>query len=142
MRIPCVGRYQHSVFFRPPLCLKHMNRPLLAIGLYVWLCDRLGITRQHLRRRSFAGDWTLNAALSDDPERMLVERLEKERQRFARLRREYEILRPPDAPPDIDVDAPPPNRPQQRPWQKQREENFRRMLGITKTLHIQQSGTV
>jgi hypothetical protein len=144
MRFPCVGRYQPSgVFFPPSLCLKHMNRPLFAIGLYV--CSAIASANYDAtsaRGVSLAGDWALNAALSDDPERMLSERLEKERQRFARLRREYEILQPPGAPPDIDVDAPPPNRPEQRPWQKQREENFRRMLGITKTLHIQQSGTV
>jgi hypothetical protein len=118
-----------------------MNRPLLAIGLYV--CSAIASANYDAtsaRGVSLAGDWALNAALSDDPERMLVERLEKERQRFARLRREYEILRPPGAPPDLD--APPPSRREQRPWQKQREENFRRMLGITQTLQIRQTGAL
>ncbi len=120
-----------------------MSRRLLALGLY--LCSAIASANYDAasaRGVSLAGDWTLNVALSDDPERMLAERLEKERQRFERLRREVEMSRPPGAPSDIDVDAPPPNRPAQRPWQKQREENFRRMLGITKTLEIRQTGAV
>jgi hypothetical protein len=120
-----------------------MNRRLFAIGLC--LCSAIASANYDAtssRGVSLAGDWALNAALSDDPEKMLAERLEKERQRFARLRREFEISRPPGAPPDIDVDAPPPNRSEPRPWQKQREENFRRMLGITKTLQITQDGAV
>ena len=120
-----------------------MNRRLFVIGLC--LCSAVASANYDAassRGVSIAGDWALNTALSDDPEKMLTERLEKERQRFARLRREIEMSRPPGAPADIDVDAPPPNRPGQRPWQKLREENFRRMLGITKTLQIRQTGAV
>jgi len=120
-----------------------MSRCLLALGLF--LCSAIAWANYDAtsaRGVSLAGDWALNAALSDDPEKMLAERLEKERQRFERLRREIEMSRPPGAPDDIDVNAPPPNRPGQRPWQKLREENFRRMLGITKTLQIRQTGAV
>jgi hypothetical protein len=120
-----------------------MSCRLLALGLFLWSAiASANYDATSARGVSLAGDWALNAALSDDPEKMLAERMEKERQRFERLRREMEMSRPPGAPPDIDVDAPPPNQPRQRPWQKLREENFRRMLGITKTLQIRQTGAV
>ena len=85
------------------------------------------------------GYWVLNAALSDDPEAMLAEREAEERERFERMRRREEESRPRDMPPPIDVDSPPPNRRGvRRPWQKQRDENLRRLLGVSSTLEIRQ----
>jgi len=75
---------------------------------------------------------------------MLAERQAEERERFDRMRRREEESRPRGMPPPIDVDAPPPEagnrRPRQRPWQKQRDDNFRRMLGVSGTLEIKQPG--
>lgn len=86
----------------------------------------------------------LNAAVSDDPEAMLAKRQAEEWERFERMRRREEQSRPRDMPPPIDADAPPPGsgnrRPGLRPWQKQQEENFRRMLGVSSTLEIRQLG--
>ena len=88
------------------------------------------------------GYWVLNAAISDDPEAMLAERQAEERERYERRRRREEESRPRDMPPPIDVDRPPPGsgsrRGVRRPWQKQRDENFRRMLGVSSTLEIRQ----
>src|SRR5690349_13291412 len=45
-------------------------------------------------------------------------------------------------PPPIDVDAPPggsKGRRERRPWQKQQDENLRRMLGVSGTLEIRQA---
>jgi hypothetical protein len=99
-----------------------------------------------------SGHWTLNAAQSDDPEAMLQKMLEQERQRYMRWRHEEDRMRMPGIPAEPDAEnpnvdqgdasaAPPPRQPTQRPWQKRRDENYRRMLGITKSLVILQSGT-
>jgi hypothetical protein len=97
------------------------------------------------RGADLSGNWLLNAGLSDDAEAMLQERLEEERQRYMRWRREEERARPPGVPPDPDAEQPPPEAstraPTQRPWQKRRDENYRRMLGITNSLVIRQDGT-
>lgn len=88
------------------------------------------------------GYWVLNPVGSDDPEAMLARREEEEREKFDRMRRREEQSRPRDMPPPIDVDAPLPDvgnrRPGKRPWQKQQDENFRRMLGVSSTLEITQ----
>ena len=96
------------------------------------------------READLSGNWLLNAGLSDDADAMLEERMEEERQRFMRWRREVERAQPPGLPPDPDAGQPPPEStraPTQRPWQKRRDENYRRMLGITKALVIRQDGT-
>lgn len=86
----------------------------------------------------------LNVAVSDDAEAMLAKRQAEEWERFERMRRREEQSRPRDMPPPIDADAPLPGggnrRPGLRPWQKQQEENFRRMLGVSNTLEIYQRG--
>ena len=117
-----------------------MTYRLLAIGLL--LCSAgawADYAAAPKRAIDLSGAWKLNAAQSEDPERMLQERLDAERERYMRRRQEYEASRPPEVPPPIDIDAPPPTRtPGPRPWQKQQQENFRRMLGLTQTLHIDQ----
>ncbi|HEY0682627.1 MAG TPA: hypothetical protein VGD45_09870 [Steroidobacter sp.] len=89
-----------------------------------------------------AGFWVLNTATSDDPEAMLGERQAEEWERFERMRRRMEDSRPAGMPPPIDVDAPPPDaggrRRGPRPWQKQQQENLRRMLAVSPTLEIKQ----
>jgi len=90
-----------------------------------------------------AGYWVLNATNSDDPEAILAERQAKEREQFERFRRRMEETRPPGMPPAIDPEAPPPDagrRRGPRPWQKQQQENFRRMLAVSSTLEIKQIG--
>jgi hypothetical protein len=98
-----------------------------------------------------SGHWALNAAQSDDPEAMLQKMLDKERERYMKWRHEEERMRMPGLPADPDAESPdvepgsataqPPRPPGQRPWQKRRDENYRRMLGVTKSLVIRQSGT-
>lgn len=85
-----------------------------------------------------SGEWVLNDALSEDPLKMLEDRLARERDEMERMRRRESSGYPPGAPPPIDVNAPISREP--RPWQKRRHENLVRMLGITKTLRIEQSG--
>lgn len=90
-----------------------------------------------------AGYWVLDATTSDDPEAMLAERQAKEREEFERFRRRIEQSRPAGMPPAIDPEAPPPDAARRRgprPWQKQQQENFRRMLAVSPTLEIKQPG--
>lgn len=88
------------------------------------------------------GYWVINTAVSDDPEAMLAEREAEEQERYDRMRRREEESRPRGMPPPIDVDAPTPSagsrRPARRPWQKQRDDNLRRMLAVSSTLEIRQ----
>jgi hypothetical protein len=97
-----------------------------------------------------SGHWALNAAQSDDPEAMLQKMLDKERERYMKWRQQEDSMRMPGIPADPDSESPgvdqdnpaaPPRQPAQRPWQKRRDENYRRMLGVTKSLVIRQSGT-
>jgi hypothetical protein len=80
------------------------------------------------------GYWVLNTAVSEDPEAMLAEREAEEQEKFDRMRRREEESRPRGMPPPIDVDR----RSTRRPWQKQRDDNLRRMLGVSSTLEIRQ----
>jgi hypothetical protein len=113
-------------------------------ALLLCLCSALALADYApapKRPVDLTGFWVLNAATSDDPEALLEERRAKEREQFERWRRREEQTRPPGMPPPIDAEAPPPDvnrRRTQRPWQKQREENIRRMLAIRATLEIKQ----
>jgi hypothetical protein len=93
------------------------------------------------RGMDLSGTWKLNTALSDDAERMLAERMEKERQRYAQWRREEERMQVPP----IDVDSPGASRSgpsaARRASQQRRDENLRRMLAISDTLTVQQTGS-
>lgn len=88
------------------------------------------------------GFWVLSSAGSDDPEAMLAERQAKEQAEFDRWRRREEQSRPQGMPPPIDVDAPRPQaenrRRGPRPWQREHQENLRRMLAVSATLEIKQ----
>ncbi|MET0533029.1 MAG: hypothetical protein ABW171_02290 [Steroidobacter sp.] len=116
----------------------------LTLTLLLCLCSALALADYApvpKRPVELAGYWILNTSISEDPEAMLAERRAKEREQFERWRRREEESRPPGMPPPIDADAPPPNagrRRGPRPWQKQYEENIRRMLAISPTLEIKQ----
>ena len=119
-----------------------MHRRLIAILLLVCCVPALADLRpEPARPTDLTGSWVLNKQLSDDPERMLDERLEKERQRFEEWRRSVERSRPPQAPEDLETEQPPAPRRGPRPWQLQQQENLRKMLAISDTLNITQSGT-
>lgn len=116
-----------------------MHRSIFVLLLIACCAPALAALRaQSERGADLSGVWVLNAALSEDPQEMLEDRLAKERDQMERMRRRERSSYPPGAPPPIDVDAPISREP--RPWQKQRHENLLRMLGITKTLRIEQSG--
>ena len=93
-----------------------------------------------------SGYWKLNSALSDDAEQLLQQRLQEERKARERWLRQEGLSDPLGIPP---IDAPPvseaapvaatPARPQQRP-RNRRNDELRRMLNISDTLTITQSG--
>jgi hypothetical protein len=91
-----------------------------------------------------SGNWKLNAALSDDAERMLEQRQREEWERYVTWRRRQEKSYPPGAPP-IDIDGPGPAMQREpssarRASMKRREENLHKMLAISDTLAIRQEG--
>lgn len=119
------------------------SRSLLA--LLLCLCAAVALADYAptpKRPVELAGYWVLNTTNSDDPEAMLAERQAKEREQFERFRRRMEETRPRGMPPAIDPEAPPPDagrRRGPRPWQRQQQENFRRMLAVSPTLEIKQT---
>lgn len=119
-----------------------LHRLPLALLLCLWSALAFAdFAATPKRPVDLSGYWVLNAAISDDPEAMLAKRQAEEWERFERMRRREEQSRPRDVPPPIDVDAPVANRgPGLRPWQKQQDENFRRMLGVSGTLEIRLLG--
>lgn len=93
---------------------------------------------------SLSGHWRLNAALSDDAEKMLQQRLEeerREREKWLRKAREQNPLGlPPLGEPEPQAaPAPAADRPPQR-QRNRRDEELHKMLGISDTLVITQSG--
>jgi hypothetical protein len=77
-----------------------------------------------------SGRWALNATLSDDAEKLLAERLAK----LTRQRPRVTMDGPRD---DSAVVMP---LPMFRPPSRDRDEQWRRLLGVTKTLEVRQSG--
>lgn len=118
-----------------------LNRSFCAVLLCLWsalaLADYAAAPK---KPTDLTGFWVLNTGASDDPEALLAEKQGKEWERFDRMRRREEESRPANMPPPIDADVPPPGAggPGRgpRPWQKQQQENLRRMLGISPTLEI------
>lgn len=119
-------------------------RCLLATSLsvFAWAPAHADYDAKPSRDIDLSGHWVLNDRLSEDAEAMLARRLEQERGRL-KQRREFEQAWTPGAPPPIDPDPAAEasrDRSSQRPWQKRRDDNLRRMLGITQALTIRQSG--
>lgn len=88
-----------------------------------------------------SGRWQLNAALSDDAEALLQQRLERERKERAvweRRARDAGVLMPPPDPSAAN-DAPPRDR-SRRSARERYLDSLRQMLGISSTLEIKQSG--
>ena len=120
-----------------------LTRFFCAFALCLWsalaLADYAAAPKKPI---DITGFWVLNTAVSDDPEALLAEKQGREWERYERMRRREEESRPSNVPPPIDVDAPPPDAPGRRrgprPWQKQQQENLRRMLGVSPTLEIKQ----
>jgi hypothetical protein len=110
----------------------------LALALLCFSAPSLAYDPAPRRAVDLSGRWVVNAELSDDAEQILTERLEEQRRRYARDRRLEERAYP-EALPPLNAEAPPPAR-EPRPWQKRRLENFQRMLGLTKTLEVEQQG--
>lgn len=92
-----------------------------------------------------SGHWRLNAALSDDAEKMLQERMDEERRerdKWLRRARENNVLGLPplgEPEPGAEGGAAPANRPAQQ-RRNRRDVELRKMLGISDTLAIKQSG--
>lgn len=117
---------------------------LLAGMLLAFTCKPAHADYRALSSRGIdlSGHWVLETGASDDAQAMLAERMAREHDRQSRQRRAFEPLRASDVP-LIDVDPavqPGAQAAHQRPWQKRRGEELRRMLGITQTLTIRQSG--
>src|SRR4029450_11870349 len=98
-----------------------MHGRSIALLLLVWCLPALADLRAEPDLPTDrTGSWVLNAAISDDPAQMLDDRLEEERRRYERWRRDMERNRPPGTPEDLDDSQPPPaaraNR-GPRPWQ-------------------------
>jgi len=99
---------------------------------------------------SLSGHWRLNTALSDDAEQMLQQRMEEERKErekwLKRARQENPLGLPPlgEPMPESDTAAPatPAPNPQMQGRRKRRDDELRRMLGISDTLAITQSGAI
>lgn len=94
-----------------------------------------------------SGHWRLNAALSDDAEKMLQQRMDeerREREKWLRRAREENVLRlPPLGEPGPEAGAAGSAAPANRPAQQRRNREdmeLRKMLGISDTLAITQSG--
>jgi hypothetical protein len=119
-----------------------MRRLLFVILLSAISASALaGYDAVSARGIDLSGTWALNAAGSDDAEAMLLERQRKERWEYER-RRSWEVSgRLPGIPDDDDARNRPSARREPRPWQKQHQENLRRMLAISDTLSVKQQGT-
>lgn len=119
-----------------------MHHRLLAIAAVCAIAAPvLAYDAAPARPIDLGGTWQLNKSRSDDAQQLLEERLEKERRLYERWRRARdEITRGTPQQGTEPLDAPPPPRRSQRPWQKLRDENFRKMLAISDTLTIRQDG--
>lgn len=133
-----------------------LRRCLLALGLLMLAHAAVAAySAKPSRGVDLSGQWTVNAALSDDAERLLQKRLADDRKRrealMRRARAEGEIFIPPDPDDDSPESAqpgepragnPPPQAPPRAGRLKRRDDELRRMLGISPTLGIKQSGTI
>jgi hypothetical protein len=132
-----------------------MRRCLLALGLLMLAHTAFAAYSANPSRAvDLSGRWTVNAALSDDAERLLQKRLAEDRKRrealMRRARAQGEIFMPPD-PDDDSPESPQPREPRagnlppplspREARLKRRDDELRRMLGISPTLAIKQSGT-
>lgn len=95
-----------------------------------------------------SGNWQVNVARSDDAERLLQERLDELRKQYERWMRDARRtdalgippLGMPQPPPEEEaVTAPPKNQPPQKRTPR-RNDNLRRMLNVSDTLVITQTG--
>lgn len=129
-----------------------MRRFVIALGLSSITCVAMAdYAATSSRGVDLTGHWKVNAALSDDAEAALQKRLDEERKRreafMRRAREEGELFPPPD--PDDDPSGPPvaqearpgPPPPGRSNMRKRRDDELRKMLGISSTLEIVQTGS-
>ncbi len=94
------------------------------------------------RETHIDGNWKLNAALSDDAEKILAERLKRERERMMHMMREMDRRNPMGLPPpDAARDLPPPSDDARARMRRRREEEQllqHKLLAISDWLKIKQ----
>jgi hypothetical protein len=127
---------------------------ILPRGLLAILCCTLAscasaaYDAQPKRPTDLQGRWILNEAASDDPEKMLRERLERERERFRREMERWQRSRgrndralPPIGEEGAEVPAATrAARARVMRWREREMQLYRRMLAISPTLEIHQDG--
>lgn len=129
-----------------------MRRFVIALGLLSITCVAMAdYDATSSRGADLSGHWKVNAASSDDAERLLQKRLDEERKRreafMRRAREEGELFPPPDpygnpSAPSSAQEARPTSPPRGRSsMRKRRDDELRKMLGISETLDISQSGS-
>jgi hypothetical protein len=124
-------------------------RGLIAI-LFCTLasCATAAYDAQPKRPVNLEGRWIINEAASDDPEKMLRERLEREQERFRREMERWRRSRGPNdraLPPigEEGVEVPAATRAARARvmrWREREMQLYRRMLAISPTLQIHQDG--
>lgn len=117
-----------------------MHHRALVIALCCWTALAFAYDSTSSSATDLSGTWKLNTVASDDPQRMLDERLERERKQRAQWRRYEDSARPRGAPPNLESSQEQ-LAPRRRPWQQRRYDNLRKMLAISDTLTISQAGT-
>ena len=139
-----------AVFYLRASALSMISlRALIAI-LFCSLasCASAAYDAQPKRPVNLEGHWILNEAASDDPEKMLRERLERERERFRREMERWQRSRGPNdraLPPigEEGVEVPAATRAARARvmrWREREMQLYRRMLAISPTLQIHQDG--
>jgi hypothetical protein len=111
-------------------------------------CATAAYDAQPKRPINLDGRWILNEAASDDPEKMLRERLEREQERFRREMERWRRSRGPNdraLPPigEEGVEVPAATRAARARvmrWREREMQLYRRMLAISPTLQIRQDG--
>ncbi len=98
------------------------------------------------RPTSIAGQWVLNEAQSDDAEKMLSERLARERERMRRQMERWQGARQRTLPPigEEGVEVPAATREARERVRRRLEREkdlYRRMLNVSRTLRISQQGS-
>jgi len=127
--------------------ISSLRRFVLAALCGFFAANALAYDAFPRRATSIAGYWVLNEAQSDDVEKALRERIERERERYRRdmerwrkARGRDPTLPPPDAEDPEVSEATRAARERIRRRHEREMDQFRRMLNVTRTLRITQEG--
>ena len=130
----------------------NLSRSLLAFACLLMVGTAMAdFAATSSRAVDLSGHWKLNVALSEDAEAALQRRLDEERRKreaFMRRAQREGMLFPPPDPDDDSTGATPPQEqranpqfpPRRSSLRQRREDELRKMLGISNTLDIVQSG--